>query len=104
MSLRKGLGARLRAFVRRDAGNRELDEEIRFHIEHETAKNIALGYSPAEARRQAHAAFGGVQRIREEHQDVRGAPWLEQTVADVRYAGRTLVRAPGIATAAILTL
>ena len=99
----KGLRARARALLRRGAAERELDEELRFHIEMETEKNVRAGMNPVDARRRALRDFGGVEPTKEAHRDVRGR-WLEELGADTRYALRTLRRAPVLATAAILTL
>lgn len=99
----KGLRARLRALFRRGAAERELDEELRFHIEMETEKNVRAGMNPIDARRRALRDFGGVEPTKEAHRDVRGR-WLEELAADARYALRTLRRAPVLAAAAILTL
>ncbi|MBC7897789.1 MAG: hypothetical protein H7066_20385, partial [Cytophagaceae bacterium] len=63
---------RLRANFRRNGAERELDEEIRFHIEQETRKLEHTGVAPAEARRRALAAFGGVERAKEDYRDHRG--------------------------------
>jgi hypothetical protein len=52
---------RIRALLHRRAADQGLDDEIRFHLEHETAKYLAQGLSPAEAGRRALVAFGGVQ-------------------------------------------
>lgn len=100
----KGMWVRLRAVMRPSTADRELDDEIRFHIELETEKNLALGLSPDEARRRALVAFGGLDRFREQHRDVRGARWLEELRADSRYAVRTLLHAPVLTGAAILTI
>lgn len=100
----KGLLVRLRALARPASANRDLDEEIDFHIELETRKNLRLGMRPEEARRRALVAFGGVQRFREEHRDVRGLGWVEELVADARFAVRALRRSPVLAGAAVLTL
>ena len=99
----KGFGARLRALVHRGAAERELDEELRFHLDMETEKNVRTGMNPSDARRRALRDFGGVEVTKEAHRDVRGR-WLEELAADTRYALRTLRRAPVLATAAILTL
>jgi putative ABC transport system permease protein len=104
MGILKGLRARLRAVVRSAAADRELGEEIRFHLELETEKNIALGMSPEEARRVATAHFGGVQRVREEHHDVRRPHWIDDFGADVRFAWRALRRTPTLTATAIVTL
>jgi putative ABC transport system permease protein len=84
--------------------NRALDDEIAHHIEMETAQNIASGMTPAEARRQAMLAFGGVQSLREAHRDGRGTRWLADLAADARHSFRTLARTPALTAAAILTL
>ena len=104
MSVWSGLRARLRALWRRREADRELDEEIRFHIDLETEKYLAQGRTPAEARRLAAAHFGGVQNVREEHRDVRRIHWIEDAAADARFAARSLRRTPALAAAAIVTL
>jgi len=104
MTLLKGLRARLRALRHSRDADRELADEIRFHIELETEKNLRLGMSEGEAHRIAAAHFGGVQRVREEHRDVRRLQWVEDFVADARFALRTLRRTPALALAAIVTL
>lgn len=104
MTWLKGLRARLRALLHPTAADRELTDEIRFHIELETEKNLRLGMRPDDARRYAVAHFGGVQRVREEHRDVRRLRLLEDFAADARFALRTLRRTPALAVAAIVTL
>lgn len=103
MAVLKGIRARLRALFRRESAERELDEELRFHIQMETEKNLRAGMAPAEARRRALRDFGGVEPTKEAHRDVRGR-WFEELSADTRYALRTLRRAPVLAGAAIITL
>src|ERR1051326_5951955 len=99
-----GLRARLRALFHPAAADNELSDEIRFHIELETEKNLRLGMSPDDARRFAVAHFGGVQRVREEHRDVRRLQWIEDFAGDTRFALRTLGRTPALAGAAIIPL
>jgi predicted permease len=82
-----------------------MDEEFRFHLEMETNRLIEReGLSPVEAKRRALATFGGVDAHREAMRDGRGARWLDDTVADVRYALRGMRRAPGFAIAVAVTL
>jgi putative ABC transport system permease protein len=104
MSAIKGITARLRALFFRRATERSLDDEIAFHIEQETEKNVRLGMSRTEARRQALVQFGGLAQAREAHQDVYAARPVEEFVADTRYTLRTMRRTPVLAGAAILTL
>jgi putative ABC transport system permease protein len=104
MSVLSGLRARLRALRNPDVSDRELGEEISFHIALETEKNVRLGMSPRDAHRLAVAHFGGVQRAREEHRDVRRVQWADDFTGDVRFALRSLRRTPALAGAAIVTL
>jgi putative ABC transport system permease protein len=99
-----GLLARIRAIVHGERADRELDEEISFHLEQEAAKLERGGLSPVEARRRAMVAFGGVAQTHESHRDVRVVRWLADIVADARFALRSLRRAPLIAAAAVITL
>lgn len=104
MSLLSGLRARLRALTRDSAADRDLADEIRFHLDLETDKNIRLGMTPDEARRVAVAHFGGVQRVREEHRDVRRLPWIDDAIGDARFALRAMRRSPALLSAAVLTI
>ena len=82
----------------------DVDDEIAFHIDQETEKNVRLGMSREEARRQALVQFGGLTQAREAHHEVYAARPVEDFVADVRYTLRTMRRTPALAGAAILTL
>ena len=104
MGMLHGIRARIRALARPTVATRDLDEEIRFHLDRETDNNIRLGMHPDEARRLALAHFGGVQRVREEHHDVRRPHWVEDFTGDVRFALRSLRRTPVLTTAAVVTL
>jgi len=57
------LKTRLRALLRKSEMERELDEEMRHHIERQTEQNIRLGMTPEEARYAARKAFGGLNAI-----------------------------------------
>ena len=96
---------RIRALFRGESLDRELSDEIRQHIELETEELVRTkGLTPEEARRQALIAFGGVERYREAQHDARGVRWIEESLADLRYASRVLLRSPGYTIPAILVL
>ncbi len=95
---------RWRALFHRAAVDRELDEEIRHHLGLEIETNLGAGMSPSDARRAALLAFGGIDRITEAHRDARGTRLIEDALADLRYAARSLARAPGFVAVSVLTL
>ncbi len=79
-------------------------DELRQHVEMETADLMARGVAPDEARRQALLALGGVDRFREEARDTRGLRWLDDLRRDVGYSFRSLGRSPGFTVVVVLTL
>jgi putative ABC transport system permease protein len=95
---------RLRAIFRRHTVERELDDEVRFHIEQYADVEERSGVSRAEALRRARVAFGGVDAVKEASRDGRGVRLLETAWRDVRYAVRTLARTPAFTIVAILSL
>ena len=95
---------RLLSVVRRDAIEDGLNEEMRFHIDQQTEKNIGQGMTPAEARRQALVRFGGLERVKEDTRDEFRPAFFEDFVRDLRYGARALLRAPGFTAVATLTL
>lgn len=95
---------RLRSLVFRRREEREMAEELRFHIDMETEKNLQLGMTRTEARRQALITFGGLERIKERTRDARGLRWFDDLVTDARLAVRTLGRNRAFAATTVLTL
>lgn len=95
---------RLRALFSRDAMDRALDEEFRFHIDREAEKLERAGVAPDEARRRARAAFGAVEGIKDDTRDQRGLAALEALWQDVRYAARGLRTRPVFTAGVVLTL
>ena len=85
---------RIKSLAHRGAMQGGLDEEIRFHIDQQTEKNVRAGMSRDEARRQAIIRFGGVQRTKERARDEFRLASIEGTWRDVRYGARALGHAP----------
>ena len=104
MSFLSDLGQRFRALFLRQRVEREMTEEMAFHLERETAERIRAGMSAEAARRKARLAFGGVEHWKEATRDARGTRPLENLVSDLRYALRSLRRAPGFTVAAVASL
>lgn len=97
------LMTRLRLYFASDR-HTEVDEELQFHVERELESNIAKGMEPAEARRLAIVAFGGVEKSRKQCREQWPGYWIETLLQDVRYAFRGLKRNPVFTVAVILTL
>ena len=72
MSLLTDLSERFRALVHGARADRELDEELAFHIEQDVANRIARGADPGDARRAAAIAVGGVAQVKESVREARG--------------------------------
>ena len=103
MTLRD-LTLRLRALIVPRRVERELDDELAFHIERETQKQVASGLSPADARARALARFGSVALAADRCRDARGTALVENTVRDILYAFRTFRRAPLVALTIVTTV
>ena len=95
---------RLRTWWRGGELDRELNAEVRFHIEMETEKYVRQGMTPAEARVRAVRNFGPMEKHKAETREARGTMWFDELAQDVRYSVRTFIKNPGFAVIAILTL
>jgi predicted permease len=95
---------RIRGLMGARRGEAEIDAELESHVAMDMDDGVRAGLSHAEARRQALIRLGGAEQTRQALRERRGLPWLESLGQDVRYAARQLVKAPGFALAAILTL
>jgi predicted permease len=85
---------RIRQLFRRGQLERELDEEMRIHLEMEIDERVRMGMTPGEARRTALRNFGGVERYKEEARAVRRLAWLEEAARLTRQSARSLRRSP----------
>jgi predicted permease len=95
---------RLRSLLRSGRVEQELDEELRYHLERQIEENLAAGMSPEGARYSALRAMGGIEQRKEECRDARGWGFVDRLTQDLRYAARTLRRAPAFTLLAVSTL
>lgn len=100
----RGLLAAIWGLVTRGRMERELDDELRFHVEMETDKNMAAGMTAGEARRAALISFGGVEKFKEQCRETRGSRFIEDLGADLRYGARMLVKNRAFSLLAIVAL
>jgi len=82
----------------------DLNEELRDHLERQTAANQAAGMTADEARRQAALQLGAFEGVKEDCREQRRGFWLETLAADLRYGLRMLRKNPGFTAVAIFTL
>src|ERR1043166_9030256 len=100
----RSLWMRLKALVSRRRTERELAEEVDFPLEMQARRHGEAGVDADEAMRRARLEFGNVELVKEDARDVRGVSAVEEIMHDVRYAIRSLRRAPTFALSVILTI
>jgi putative ABC transport system permease protein len=98
------LWRRLLFYIRRDRFDRELEEEMRFHLEMKAEENLAAGISPEEARYAARRQFGNQTLLREMSRDMWGFRSLEALAQDLRQSLRMMIKNLGFTAVAVLTL
>jgi len=95
---------RWRALTHKQELDNELDEELQFHLERDIEQKIRDGMRPEDARNAALRAFGGVDQSKEECRDARGVGPLENTLRDVSYSTRVLLKNYAFTIVVVLTL
>ncbi len=95
---------RIRRLFQSSHAEKELDQELQFHLDRQIADHVAAGLSPEEAHRRAKLELGGLDRIKEEVRDVRWETHIDNLFRDFRYALRNLRKDRRFALVAIFTL
>ena len=103
-SLWTRLSMQLRMLFQRHGAARELDRELRFHLEQQIAENRATGMSRREARKAALRSFGNPGLLREETRATWSWTALELLLRDLRYGLRALRRTPGFTAIAVIVM
>jgi len=100
----RALWLRWRAIIRPRRAERELAEELEFHLEMQARKHRAAGVDATEAQRRARREFGNLALVKDDARDVRALSVIDESVRNVRYALRALRRSPAFALAVIVTI
>jgi putative ABC transport system permease protein len=95
---------RLRSLFKRSTVDRDIDDELRFHVERQIESYKKAGLDEAEAARRAQLEFGGIDQAKEAYRDASGVRVVEEAWRDVRLAIRSLLKAPMVSAAAVLSL
>lgn len=96
--------SRLRAIIQRETLEKNLDDELEFHLSMREQMNAAEGMSPAEARRDARLRFGNPRLWRERMSEIDMMVLPQTIFQDIRYGARTLLRNLGFTAVAIFAL
>jgi predicted permease len=98
------IASRLRAVFEHKRLERELDDEVRFHIEMQMEDNLKLGMNPEDARYAALRSFGAVEPMRERYREQRALVLVETVAQDIRYTVRILRKSLGFTATSVAVL
>jgi predicted permease len=98
------LAARFLALFRRRSLDRDLEAELRSHVEMAIERNLGQGMGVGQARREALLGFGGLEQTKQTYRERRGLPFLETSLQDLLFAARMLRKSPGFTAVVILSL
>jgi predicted permease len=94
----------LQRLLQRDRLERELDAELRFHVDRLAAEHMQAGLSEIDARRHAMREFGAVEAIKHDCRRARGTEWVRDLLMDARIGARVFSKEPGFSGVAIMAL
>ena len=104
MSLFSSVRSLASTFFQRTRVNREMEDELRSHLQHRADDLQRAGISRAEAERRARLEFGGFERFKEEAREALGGHFIETLFQDFRFSLRSLRRTPGLTAFVVITL
>src|SRR5258708_37868505 len=91
-------------WLKRGRWERQMDAELQFHLNSQISDYVSQGLSPEEAELRARREFGALELARDECRDHKPLERLEHFWHDLRYACRSLRKAPGVAGGGVLSL
>src|SRR5215469_4190811 len=98
------LSRRLAYYLRRDRFDRELEAEMRFHLEMKTNARVAAGLSSEDAYRATRLQFGNTVLLQERSREMWTFRWVEELAQDIRYSLRMIRKTPVLAAVLVWSL